>query len=378
MLLGLALSACDVAEPTLAPPPNRLDEGWIDDIVRFPDNFTSRVAANRDGWIALHQNDWQAAAAGGGDPAARAHLELAEFYGILAVANAKAWSLLDERWSSRGLSNAAIVTEFRWAAAWTGPLHDALSERLALGAGKERWTIHQQVRNGTLPAAAATSVAKVPVVTEVVDGTERRHHDPWTLATLAIVESQAAANVTPNDLELFSHTLLGSSVDGNAISLPPVAGMADHGEPAVVDADACRDRVRGLDTEIAAWETQLAGSAPTEGRALLDDLRLVDSTRARALVSLAIEALELNRPGCALALSQLALDHESPRAISAVNSPTLFAVTAQAQLALGHSREALDAIEVLVPHYPAVAALDETIGTLVVLDGLDRRGESRE
>ena len=135
---------------------------------------------------------------------------------------------------------------------------------------------------------------------------------------------------------------------------------------------------RSLDAELDAWRVSAAAGASADGRALLDDLRLVDGARARALVDLAVSALDAGRPACALAYGQLALDHESPRAVGPVNSPTLFAVVASAHLRVGRTREALDALDVLDDQWPELAGLDDTLGTLVVLEGLDRRGDSRE
>jgi len=61
-----------------------------------------------------------------------------------------------------------------------------------------------------------------------------------------------------------------------------------------------------------------------------------------------------------------------------LNPPTLFAVSAAANLRTGRTREALDALEVLVGAYPEIKGLDETVGDLAVLQGLDRAGDSRE
>jgi hypothetical protein len=124
--------------------------------------------------------------------------------------------------------------------------------------------------------------------------------------------------------------------------------------------------------------TSLAASASPEGRTLLTDLRLLQVARSHALVDLATEALKTERPGCALALGQLALDHEAPRSTGPINPPTLYAILASAQLSLGRTREALDALAVLDADFPVVNPVEETVGTLAVLEGLDRHGESRE
>jgi len=347
-----------------------LAHSWVAEVVNRPERFTERVAAHREGWVAFQRNDWPAARAAGGDPAARAGAELARFYAVLDRANDLAWSRLVTRWSARGLAPGLLQ---RLADA-SGPVPidspgllgsdvpgaDALGSRVAL---------HQQVRAGQAPAAALVELATRPMLVEPVaeTGQSREIEDPWMLETLAMAERAALAPAT--DDTLFSGRLDGS---GGFPALP--APVND----ALADGDACRAKVRAIDAELDAWRTALAGGAGPDGRALLDDLRLVDSTRARALVDMAVAALEAQRPACALALGQLALDHESPRAIGPVNSPTLFAVVATAQLYTGRTREALDAIEPIRATYPAVAALDETVNTLVVLEGIDRRGDSRE
>ena len=367
MLVGLALLACSEGEPTDSRQTNRFDGSWVDSVARRPETFGTLVAANREGWIAFHRNDWQSSVTSGGDPATRAHRELAAFYRTMSQVNTDAWFRVDDLWSARGLSGAKLVHDLRAAAV------ESEGGELRNGAGSERWALHDRVRQVPTDVSQLIAAAGTPLLTERVDGTDRAFFDPWIFRTLTGVEGASVATV--GDETTFSGALLAP---GTELSLPAANGEAKSGESAVHDADQCRGFVRTLDAEIEAWETQLGGSVSTEGRTLLDDLRLIDATRSRALVGLAGQALDDHRPGCALALTQLALDHEAPRAISPVNSPTLFAQMAQAELELGHSREALDAIEVLVPHYPAAIALRETIGTLVVLAGLDRQGESRE
>ena len=56
----------------------------------------------------------------------------------------------------------------------------------------------------------------------------------------------------------------------------------------------------------------------------------------------------------------------------------LFAVLATANLQTGHTREALDALQVLVGPWPEVTGLDELVGDLAVLEGIHRSGDSRE
>lgn len=368
LTLGWSLG-CGGAPVEPTPTAGLLDGWWGAEVVAHPEQFTARVASTREGWIALHRNDLGAAVAAGGDPAARAHGELARFYRVLAALDSEVWARLGQRWRDRGtlptdsalpwLVGAALRDAGRddEAATWPGgpPPVPAVAERQKL---------HEAVRAGATPRSTLDA-APDPLLREPVDGGTRDLSDPWRLRTAARVAAREAERTPPLDTTLFS---------GLATPLPLPAPAAD----AVADADACRASVRPLDAEFDAWQKAAAGSAPSDGRALLDDLRLVDGARARTLVDLAVAALDADRPACALALGQLALDHEAPRAIGPVNSPTLFAVIASAQLRVGRTREALDALDVLASGWPETAGLDETLGTLVVLEGLDRRGDSRE
>jgi hypothetical protein len=366
-----------------------LGTSWVSELVSRPESFAARTDAARDGWIALHRNDWPTAASLGGDPAARAHAELARFWAVLAGTNASAWARLGERWRGRGLDPSSLLLPLAVAVdndAWgVAPDPATLPERVL-----ERLALHGEVRAGTRPPSDLLALIAAPLLVESGAQGERRIPDPWVAHTLTLVEQHSSSAQPPSDTLLFSGFLADpDTAGGSGMALPapaPPAAPAEDADAAhsadlawqVADADLCRGQVRSLDAELDAWKAGLASSASEDGRRLLAELRLVEGARSRALVDLSVAALNARRAGCALALAQLALDHESPRDIGPLNSPTLFAVLANAQLILGRSREALDALEVLVDSYPAVTSIDETIGTLVVLEGLDRRGDSRE
>lgn len=372
MWMLLAIGACTDGQVESTPEASPFDSGWIADVVNDPAQFSSRIAANREGWIALHQHDWSRAIQAGGDPAARAHAELALFYDVLGETNDEAWERLSQRWSKRQLPNADLVAQFAEAAAQAMiPTAESSQSRLAAGAGAERWAVHAEARN-TGNVHGVIQRAKTPLVQSGSGLSTQQFYDPWIFETMRSVAVQQGATQPPQDERLFSAAI----ASGQPFELPPLRGP--NGSNNVEDATACREAVRSFDSALSAWELSLSARANVDGRALLSDLRMVAATRSAALTGMAWLALGQDRPACALALTQLALDHEAPRSISPVNSPTLFAVAAAAQLQLGHSREALDALEVLVSTFPPVAPLDETIGTLVVLDGLDRNGESRE
>lgn len=370
VLLGV-LGACtgDEREPPGGTTP--IEGSWMAELVAAPASFSERIGASREGWIALHRNDWPAAAAAGGDPQARGEREIARFYAVLAAMDAEVWSRMGREWTARGtlapasllpwLIGAALADAGRDDEAAFWPAGDAAVPSVA-----ERKRLHDRVRAGAAELTSLQASASASMFSEPVEGGVRELADPWVLRTHARLAGQRADANTPLDKALFSADL------GAPLRLP--AAVADP----TSDADACRGTVRELDAGLDTWRTSASASAPPEGRQLLDDLRLVEGARARALVELAITALDSGRPACALALSHLAIDHESPRAIGPINSPTLFAALASAELRVGHTREALDAIEVLVAPWPETRGLDETLSTLVVLEGLDRRGDSRE
>lgn len=404
-MLLLALAACTSEAPA---PPARvggLAESWIAAVVAEPARFTQTVdAGGREGWVALHANDWPTAAATDGAAAQRADASLAELHTILARLHARAWLDLGRTWEGRGsvpadsafplfVSAAAreagdAVTADRWltvarastraevaalAGDWADPLASA-----AAGELPERARAHARARRDPAALPALLPLLAAPAWREPAGAQgERAFWDPFVHRTLAAAHrARAEARPDPEGLaaELFLPRLgpPGGALDTDLTALGLALPVGAD------DPEACREVVRGLDALLDPWAAQLAHGAPPDGQALLADLRLVPATRARVLVGLGQEALVSGRPRCALAYADLALDHESPRAIGPTNPPTLFALLAAANLETGRTRESLDALEVLSGTFPEVAGLDETVGDLSVLVGLTRSGDSRE
>ena len=148
--------------------------------------------------------------------------------------------------------------------------------------------------------------------------------------------------------------------------------------PATDDPDWARGQVHLLDASFDAWAAGERGSAGPDGLALLDDLQLLRVFRSRVLLALARKALIADHPWQAATFAQLALDAENARSVTPVNHPGLQAVLIHAQLQTGRTREALDALQPLVALYPALTGLDEVLGDLAILQGLDRYGDSKE
>lgn len=404
MLILLALGCTGPAAPDPVAAP--LASSWITTVVREPGRFTAVVDAGgaREGWIALHRNDLAAAQAAGGVPAARAAEELSRFHEVLARASDQAWLGVGARWESLGgpppdsalpLLVWAAAVEARdegSAARWRGV---AEARPGAVGALASRWTsplsppegadpllerarLHAGARDAGAEPSSLREAGERPLLVErpPAGGAERTLWDPWlhhTLTALWASRATAAPGADPLAGSLFSASLTGSEplpAQLTALGLT-VPGGADEPE-------RCRELVRGLDAILDPWAGQLAAEAGEDGKALLNDLRLVPVTRARVLVQLGVDALAERRPACALAYAELARDHQDGRALTPVNSPTLFAVLATANLQTGHTREALDALQVLVGPWPEVTGLDELVGDLAVLEGIHRSGDSRE
>ncbi len=273
----------------------------------------------------------------------------------------------------------------------------------------QRYNLHLELRDSgeiqqLLPAAHQ------PLLTELErrpDGStlERRFYDPQLLRTLAIgygLQAEAAfggedplaalAAAPPDTLAavLFGPVFSGDSVAAEvaqanetprtlgassaaleALGLAPALSETD-------DVDWARNQVRLFDRALDAWSAQARLSASDDGLALLDELQVVRVYRSRVLLALGRKALLADHPWQALAFAQLALDVESSRGVNHVNHPGLQAIIIEAQLRTGHTREALDAIQPLLEAYPALTGLDEVLGDLAILQGLDRYGDSKE
>ena len=143
------------------------------------------------------------------------------------------------------------------------------------------------------------------------------------------------------------------------------------------DPEAAKEEVRLLDAGLDAVQRKVSDLGNAEGIAVVNDLRLIHRFRQEWLVVQAREALARKHPQRALTYLELARDHAS-NAVGPENVPSIYALTAEARLALGRTREALDALHVLAVAQPEVLGLVEVTGDLAVLQGLDRQGDSKE
>jgi len=389
VLLLPLLVACGGEADIATAPPSPLDVTWVAALVRAPERFEALMGPadgpDRAGWIALHKNAWVNAAATPGAPGKRAAAELAVLHGVLADVSNDAWRSLGTTWELRGTFPTDSVLPALVALAAKDAGDNVSWARWTKVAARQdplvtaRVTQHDGLR--TAPTASETivtaqSLASVPLLEEPVGDSRRTLWDPMIHLTIAQAYGQMLTTGYPTDAlatSVFSGRV--APEDGS-----PRASLAALGltMPTEDDTEACREVVRAFDRQLDPWKVQLVATAPEAGQALLSDLRLVEGLRSRALVDWGVDALGAGRPRCALAFTEMALDHEHPREITPLNPPTLFAVSAAANLRTGRTREALDALEVLVGAYPEIKGLDETVGDLAVLQGLDRAGDSRE
>ncbi len=406
LLCALGSFSCDGQEARSSGVDATLAMGWIMRVVQAPDTFSTTVdRGGRDAWIAFHRNDFLGATTGDGAVARRAWGELAVFYDVLADLSRVTWVRLGDTWAARGGPPRGSVLpllvgwaqndgEARGAATGVddpvaGPLMNAWSGRpawdppetfrtLPLG---QRMLLHAQIRAGGADLQALRSAGGQPIHVEVVaekPGLNRALFDPLLYLTLKLRADAEAAAITPPvdplETQLFSAGFGVPAQDDTSVLAALGVALPAAGAP----AESCRNAARSLDTALDGWRAELGSLGDPASRALLDELRLVEGLRARLLTRWAVSALDADQPACALAYAELALDHEHPREVTPINSPTLFAALASARMRTGNVRLALDALEALASSFPEVLALDETLGDLSVLQNLGKSGDSRE
>jgi hypothetical protein len=433
---ALVLASCGGSPPTHpVGPPVGLDGSWLQDLLQEPDHFSMMVdATSRQGWAAFHRHDYTAAlgAFTGSDPSSkmarlRTLVEIADLQADMARAGDYAWKAGYNAWRSRraipdgsalplvaGLAalDAGRDVEARsWfvlASAARDPdvaaLAGALSRVRALA------LVDPNVLFGSAPGrkvaahlAARSSGDATPLLTEVsapflqetFDGVVHRYADPLLLRTLAIAArdavDEASGGISPPGAPalldpkadplsalLFGPVLRLSDVSGTdlgptlaSLDVTSLSGAEDDPEQALGLA-------RTLDQRLDAWSAERFLAAPPAGQALYDDLQLGAVWHSSLLLAVARDALKRDHPRQALALAWSALDLERSGEITPTNHPALSVVIAQGQLETGHGREALDALQPLLPTWPALGGLYEAVSDLAVLEGLSRYGDSKE
>ncbi|MCB9794925.1 MAG: hypothetical protein H6741_19675 [Alphaproteobacteria bacterium] len=418
LLFSWLILGCTGSADVSAPPTHPLDASWPGRLAGDPELFTQTIEAEREGWIALHANDLDAALQGDGATDARAKLELAALHADLARLQQLAWTETLSAWAQRGTlpdspglawTGALIALDAgdseeaqRWlkqAAAGADPaVADAARALLDHEPGElieqresngliTRYNAHLAARADGERMHPAVQDADAPLIVEP-GRTERRYYDPQVYQSLALGWRSSDYDwASPMEAQLFTPCLMtaprsdpkpGAVLYADCLGAnSEVLGVELKLEGAD-DPEAARELVRAFDKALDPWLATRLATAEPDGAALLRDLDLGAKLRAGVLLTLARQALRQDRPRQAEALSLMAMDAEQGSTISPVNLPGLFAVLAEARLRTGHVREALDNLQVLVEAWPEITGLDELVGDLAILRGLDRVGDSKE
>jgi hypothetical protein len=433
------LASCDGSSPAPGDAAKAAPAGWVEEVATDPAAFAALMdEGGREGWILLHANELDGAVAVFSDSArgsrsrARAALSLAVLHGDLARMSWEAHDRLFRAWDRRGGlpqgSSAPAIAAL--SARCSGQPWKPWAERTGSGTGSAlvatfdredglwpsaapaaddplaaRRAAHVKARDGSV--TELLEAAQQPLIVEPADGFERQFWDPCVHATLSEAWTRrmarelgaegrdwrdAMAGFTAPDAgleaRLFAPWLtkedlaseLASAREPGVIgaTMPSLSALGVSAAPPQGDEiDAARDEARALTAALDAWKDGLRESAGDDGRALLLDLKLTERFRQEWLVARARLALLEGRPRQALATVQLARDVADP-AVGPANSPSVLALLAEAELKNGHTREALDALTLLQESHPEVLGLREVVGDLAVLEGLDRRGDSKE
>lgn len=235
------------------------------------------------------------------------------------------------------------------------------------------------------------SLADISLDAAVRDGSEGKSAPPdrslaqerWRRLDLGLAKDDALLGArlfapwpTTGDLKAELQTASGPSLLGSRSPSLRRMGVGTGAFPSD-DPEAAKEEVRLLDAGLDAVQRKVSDLGNAEGIAVVNDLRLIHRFRQEWLVVQAREALARKHPQRALTYLELARDHAS-NAVGPENVPSIYALTAEARLALGRTREALDALHVLAVAQPEVLGLVEVTGDLAVLQGLDRQGDSKE
>lgn len=420
---SLAAGCAKVPEPL----PEREAYGWLSAVVVQPEELAALLEGSREGWVALHRHDYAAARTHLlGEERARASLALAIVHGDLARLSGQVHADLFAAWEATpgGLASddapaiamlaahcAGTPTE---ATRWAGrvardhpaaPIADAIS-----GAGdpfavpdtplSERMALHGRASTGDMGPLVTASLE--PLLRTTAGDFERASWDPCVHRSLALgweatagqelggAGWKAAASWAQAGLggALFAPWLVAADLPAEverATSPGTVGAQAPghralglpSGAPFDDDVQAARDEVRVADAVLDGWRSHLLASADREGQAVVRDLQIVERFRQEWLLTRAREALRAGRPRRAGALLERARDASSG-GVGATNAPALFALLAEADSRQGRTREALDALHELSAALPEVRGLQEALGDLAVLRGLDRHGVSKE
>ncbi len=393
------------AEPEVRP----AELGWATGIVTHPETFSALMdETSREGWIAVHAHDLDSAksAFAENSPAsAWASFARGQERLDLQRLTSEAALRLVRTWEERGslpegpgpvfFAAYAATCGHRPADAWVARL--PVAER-AWFEGTAPWPWKSEaadvaqegarIRYATPPGEAWKRPPFTDRVVET-DGagqTVRTWQDPCLPSRLAPADTGVAHRVlntyedglelhlNPDhqpDLSKLVHTLFSArGVSTDALGLPDDVPASD-------DPEAAREEVRALDAVLDATRAHLEQSASPDGLALLQQIQPLSRLRQEVLVDRARRDLRAGHVQRAYATLLLARD-VTERGIGPANGPALYVLLAEANLRAGRTREALDALQPVVDVIPESTATREILSDLVVLEGMDRTGDSKE
>ena len=422
-LLFGALSGCITSAPETTSELPLEALGWVAEVGQHPESFTALLADGREGWVAVHSHDYPAALEAftpGSVGHLRARMALAELDADASRLTTFGAVQLFEAWKARGSlpegPEAPLVAALAascaggdpgpWAALVTSGPDKPIAAHLLAGRSPRveglpdtpvgrRLALHARVESGESAPEVLVRASTEPLVAEQAGDFTRTFWDPCVASTIAARRIREATSA----LQALEPSLSDAGLGARLFAAWPTAAdvtravnpddpegwralgttsaLLDRlGAPAGDDVETAREWLRRLDQALDHWGHRLAEGADADGRALLGDLGLVGRLRQEVVVVQARRALREGRAKQAWALLEQARD--STEDLGPSNSPSLFVLLAESHLRLGRPREAMDALQPLIAVLPYLEGTREILGDWAVLEGLDRRGDSKE
>lgn len=427
-LLGAALwaAACSGPPPE---PTGPAPTGWLATVTASASAVPDLIAASSsEGWVAVHRHDHAAAHAAFSGTASvpassaawalqRRHQQIdrladrvtrdlldlwraagslpADDQGVLALEGLQAWchGTPQARSAVLGRLPAPTGADDPWsglrAALADQPLRPEATDPFS-----RRLELHSRARSGDIEALE--QALATPVLEHSEDGLVRRWFDPCAHQALAAGWGQrASAEAVPSLLA----ALDAGALDGAlfmpwsdaadlraALSLQPspdevlahLPSLSSSGlgrlDLAAATPEDARRAARALTAALDRWRAE-AAHAP--GGPIALELQIFERQRALWVTVRADDWLRHARPDLAMAVLEPALDASNPE-VSPLNPPELFLLLAEARVATGRARQALDALRPLADIDRSLTGLHELLADLAVVQGIHRQGDSKE
>jgi tetratricopeptide (TPR) repeat protein len=391
MLCALATGCTDAQQGDISAAPH----SWVTAVAADPDAFNATIQAEKQGWIALHSNDPHEAltqyhASESPSPTRiRALFDLNVLFHDLASLSQSIQKRTYLDTAPPHAQNSAIAAalchgyEFmNTEPSSPDPVLDIrLSQHSALIDGEMEPSKHlglgehplqyPEARRGYDPCLFVTqrdywsdqllSEAKTSDWREAVSQISSPLFSAWT--TTSIHTDDLENTDSPATIGAFSSAL-------SALNMTDAQRIPESSEEARVQA---RLLGQAFDDEQIA----LKHRSDAAGQALVADLHLFHGLKQKILLSRARSALNNAQKQAALAYASEAIDISS-RVVGPQNSANAYIVLAHARVDTGRTREAMDALQPILKSHPYIRGVYEQLGDLVVLENINRTGESKE